>query len=123
MKECFVPFSVAFALQKDSIYTNKFNVKMNQLIEGGFINKWLNDEFDKVAKKADIGASTVAEPLTIDNVQVYKYFVYFSNLRCHKKWYEYIKTILVQLEIIAKIAGPFSFGINDFGISNYGSDW
>ena len=79
MKECFVPFSVAFALQKDSIYTNKFNVKMNQLIEGGFINKWLNDEFDKVAKKADIGASTVAEPLTIDNVQVYKCFVFLGS--------------------------------------------
>ena len=72
MKECFVPFSLAFALQKDSIYTSKFNVKMNQLIEGGFINKWLNDEFDKVAKKADIGASTEAEPLTIDNIQVDK---------------------------------------------------
>ena len=45
---------------------------MNQLIEGGFINKWLNDEFDKVAKKADIGASTEAEPLTVDNLQVNK---------------------------------------------------
>ena len=43
---------------------------MNQLIEGGFINKWLNDEFDKVAKKADIAASTEAEPLTVDNLQV-----------------------------------------------------
>ena len=75
MKECFVPFSVAFALQKDSIYTNKFNIKMNQLIEGGFINKWLNDEFDKVAKKADIGASTEAEPLTIDNIQVDMSFI------------------------------------------------
>ena len=92
MKECFVPFSVAFALQKDSIYTNKFNVKMNQLIEGGFINKWLNDEFDKVAKKADIGASTVAEPLTIDNVQVYKCFVFLGSGDVIK-WYEYIKTI------------------------------
>ena len=87
MKECFVPFSVAFALQKDSIYTNKFNVKMNQLIEGGFINKWLNDEFDKVAKKADIGASTVAEPLTIDNVQVYKCFVFLGSGDVIK-WYE-----------------------------------
>ena len=70
MKECFVPFSVAFALQKDSIYTNKFNTKMNQLIEGGFVDKWLNDEFDKVAKKAVVRASTEAEALTIDNVQV-----------------------------------------------------
>ena len=72
MKECFVPFSCGFALQKDSIYTSKFNIKMNQLIEGGFINKWLNDEFDNVAKKADIGASTEAEPLTVDNLQVNK---------------------------------------------------
>ena len=70
MRECFVPFSVAFALQKDSIYTNKFNKKMNQLIEGGFIDKWLNNEFDKVAKKADISTSTEAEALTLDNLQV-----------------------------------------------------
>ena len=70
MKECFVPFSVGFALQKDSIYTDKFNGKMNQLIEGGFIGKWLNDEFEKVAKKADLEAATEAEPLTISNIQV-----------------------------------------------------
>ena len=89
MKECFVPFSVALALQKDSIYTNKFNVKMNQLIEGGFIDKWLNDEFDKVAKKADIGASTEAEPLTVDNLQVNmsiklaKTFIYIFVISLH----------------------------------------
>ena len=71
MKECFVPFSVALALQKDSIYTNKFNAKMNQLIEGGFVDKWLDDEFDKVAKKVAVGASTEAEALTTDNIQVY----------------------------------------------------
>ena len=70
MKECFVPFSVGFALQKDSIYTDKFNGKMNQLIEGGFIGKWLNDEFEKVAKKADLEAGTEAEPLTLSNIQV-----------------------------------------------------
>ena len=70
MKECFVRFSVGFALQKDSIYTDKFNGKMNQLIEGGFIGKWLNDEFEKVAKKADLEAGTEAEPLTLSNIQV-----------------------------------------------------
>ena len=70
MKECFVPFSIAFALQKDSIYTDKFSRKIQQLIEGGFINKWLNDEFDKVAKKADVGAAGEAEPLIIENLQV-----------------------------------------------------
>ena len=73
MKECFVPFSVGFALQKDSIYTDKFSRKMNQLIEGGFIGKWLNDEFEKVAKKADLEAETEAEPLTISNIQVQLY--------------------------------------------------
>ena len=70
MKECFVPFSIAFALQKDSIYTEKFNKKMSQLVEGGLIDKWLNDEFDKVGKKAYAEASTKAEALTIDNIQV-----------------------------------------------------
>ena len=74
MKECFVPFSVGFALQKDSIYTDMFSRKMNQLIEGGFVDKWLNDEFEKVAKKADLGAATEAEPLTIRNIQVKFYF-------------------------------------------------
>ena len=70
MKECFVPFSIGFALQKDSIYTEKFSKKIQQLIEGGFINKWLTDEFDKVAKKADVGAAGEAKPLVIDNLQV-----------------------------------------------------
>ena len=74
MKECFVPFSVAFALQKDSIYTDKFNAKMNQVIEGGFIEKWINDELEKNAKKANVEASTVAEPFTIDNLQV-KFYI------------------------------------------------
>ena len=71
MKECFVPFRVAFGLQKDSVYTNKFNLKINQLIEGGFINKWIGDEYDKVAKKAHIGTSINAKPLVLDNLQVY----------------------------------------------------
>ena len=70
MKECFVPFNIAFALQKDSIYTDRFNKKMSQLVEGGFVDKWLNDEFDKVGKKAYVEVSTKAEALTIDNIQV-----------------------------------------------------
>ena len=70
MKECFVPFSIGFALQKDSIYTERFSRKIQQLIEGGFIDKWLRDEFDNVAKKADVGASSKAEPLVIYNLQV-----------------------------------------------------
>ena len=70
MKECFVPFRVAFGLQKDSLYTNTFNLKINQLIEGGFIDKWISDEFDKVAKKAHVGALINAKPLLFDNLQV-----------------------------------------------------
>ena len=46
---------------------------MNQVIEGGFIEKWINDELEKVAKKATVEASTVAEPFTIDNLQVKVY--------------------------------------------------
>ena len=45
-------------------------MKINQLIEGGFIEKWLFDEFDRTAKKADIKVSSKAEPLNIDNIQV-----------------------------------------------------
>ena len=70
MKECFVPFGIGFALQKDSIYTEKLSRKIQQLIEGGLIDKWLNDEFDRVAKKADVGADTEAKPLSLDNLQV-----------------------------------------------------
>ena len=71
MKECFVPFRVAFGLQKYSVYTNKFNLKINQLIEGGFINKWISDEFDKVAKRAHVETSINAKPLVLDNLQVH----------------------------------------------------
>ena len=87
MKECFLPFNIALALQKDSIYTERFNKKINQLIEGGFIEKWLFDEFDRTAKKADIKVSSKAEPLNIDNIQVMQWqsiwitilYCYYSN--------------------------------------------
>ena len=46
------------------------STRIQNLIEGGFIDKWLNDEFDKVAKKAEVGAAKEAEPLVIDNLQV-----------------------------------------------------
>ena len=70
MKECFVPFSIGLALQKDSIYTEQFSKKIQQLIEGGFIEKWLEDEMNKVAKKAKLGASKEAKPLIVQHLQV-----------------------------------------------------
>ena len=83
MKECFLPFNIALALQKDSIYTETFNMKINQLIEGGFIEKWLFDEFDRTAKKADIKVSSKAEPLNIDNIQVMQgQSIWITILKC-----------------------------------------
>ena len=83
MKECFLPFNIALALQKDSIYTERFNKKINQLIEGGFIEKWLFDEFDRTAKKADIKVSSKAEPLNIDNIQVMQgQSIWITILKC-----------------------------------------
>ena len=70
MQECFVPFSVAIGLQKDSLYTDIFSKKINQLVEGGFIRKWTNDEFDKIAKKVNAKATSDSAPLSIENLQV-----------------------------------------------------
>ena len=69
-KECFLPFNVAFALQKDSLFTNSFNMKLKQLVEGGFINKWTDDEFIKIAKKADYHTYLEAQSLTVHHLQV-----------------------------------------------------
>ena len=69
-KECFLPFNVAFALQKNSLYTNSFNKKMNQLVEGGLIRKWTNDEFNKIAYKVDHDIALETQALTIHHLQV-----------------------------------------------------
>ena len=71
MRECFIPFVIGFAFQKDSIYTQPFSKKIQQLVEGGFINKWMNDEMEKVGNKAsNVGKSKEATPLTVQNLQV-----------------------------------------------------
>ena len=69
-KECFLPFNVALALQKDSLFTNSFDKKLRQLVEGGFINKWTDDEFMKIAKKADYHTYLEAQSLTVHHLQV-----------------------------------------------------
>ena len=69
-KECFLPFNVALALQKDSLFTNSFDKKLRQLVEGGFINKWTDDEFIKIAKKADYHNYLEAQSLTVHHLQV-----------------------------------------------------
>ena len=69
-KECFLPFNVAFALQKNSLFTKGFSLKMNQLVEGGLIKKWTNDEFNKIAKKADYENVLESQSLTVHHLQV-----------------------------------------------------
>ena len=72
MQECLFPFGVAFALQKDSPYTNKFDLmltrpsltpcfsprfssKIQQLKEFGLVSQWIQQEQDKVAKRLKKG--------------------------------------------------------------------
>ena len=70
MKECIKPIGVAFVLQKDSILTSQFNKKISQLVESGLTDKWMQDEFEKVAKKLSEKSSIKFEPLLINHLQV-----------------------------------------------------
>ena len=70
MKECIKPIGVAFVLQKDSILTHQFNKKINQLVESGLTEKWMQDEFDKVAKKLAEKSSIKFQPLFVNHLQV-----------------------------------------------------
>ena len=71
-KECFLPFNVALALQKDSLLTNAFNEKIDRLVEGGLIHKWTNDEFNKIAPKVDFHTNLETRALNIHHLQVNK---------------------------------------------------
>ena len=79
-KECFLPFNVAFALQKSSLFTKGFSLKMNQLVEAGLIKKWTNDEFDKVAKKVVYEHGLDTQPLTVHHLQVTYLFSYIGYM-------------------------------------------
>ena len=70
MKECIKPIGVAFVLQKDSLLTNQFNRKITQLVESGLTDKWMLDEFEKVAKKLSEKTSIKFEILRLDHLQV-----------------------------------------------------
>ena len=70
MKECIKPVGVAFVLQKDSLLTNQFNRKITQLVESGLTDKWMLDEFEKVAKKISEKSSIKFEVLTLNHLQV-----------------------------------------------------
>ena len=70
MKECIKPVGVAFVLQKDSLLTNQFNRKITQLVESGLTDKWMLDEFEKVAKKISEKSSTKFEVLSLNHLQV-----------------------------------------------------
>ncbi|TRY76391.1 hypothetical protein TCAL_02717 [Tigriopus californicus] len=72
MSECLTPYRVAFAVQKDSIYKRPMSRVIQKLKEGGFINKWLNDEMDLVARiqtKASVLSRTEATPMTLNEFQ------------------------------------------------------
>ena len=70
MRECIKPIGVAFVLQKDSFLTNSFNKKLSQLVESGLTDKWMLDEFEKVAKKLSEKSSIKFEALKVNHLQV-----------------------------------------------------
>ena len=79
-KECFLPFNVALALQKDSLLTNAFNEKIDRLVEGGLIHKWTNDEFNKIARKVDFHTNLETRALNIHHLQVNQKLAYEFDL-------------------------------------------
>ena len=70
MRECIKPIGVAFVLQKDSFLTKSFNRKLSQLVESGLTDKWMLDEFEKVAKKLSEKSSIKFEALKVNHLQV-----------------------------------------------------
>ena len=71
MQECYLPFSVSLALPKNSINTKMFSRKIQMLVEAGIINKWFDEEFEKVARINSKSTVAIASnnPLSIDNLQ------------------------------------------------------
>ena len=70
MRECIKPIGVAFVLQKDSFLTKSFNKKLSQLVESGLTDKWMLDEFEKVAKRISDKSSIKFEALKVNHLQV-----------------------------------------------------
>ena len=79
MKECIKPIGVAFVLQKDSFLKNSLNKKLSQLVESGLTDKWMLDEFEKVARKLSEKSSIKYEALKENHLQV-KTFGIFPSL-------------------------------------------
>ncbi|TRY76390.1 hypothetical protein TCAL_02716 [Tigriopus californicus] len=72
LRECLTPYRVAFALQKHSIYKKPFSRVIQKLKEGGFVNKWLNNEMDLVARlqtKTSVLSTAEAKPLSLNEFQ------------------------------------------------------
>ena len=73
-KECFNPFQVAFLLQKDSPYKQRIDEVLLRMQEAGLLNRFYNEELDKIAKKDphslenDIHFKTI-QPLTMGHMK------------------------------------------------------
>lgn len=50
MKECWIPFRVAFATRKNYFLTEKLGQQIRYLVEGGLVNKWIEDTLNSVHK-------------------------------------------------------------------------
>ena len=70
MKECIIPYKVAFIVPRTSIYKQKFDGIIKRLTETGHVLRWFETEMDKAAKVAKNKKSeTVAKPITIHQLQ------------------------------------------------------
>ena len=72
MKECVVPYRVAFGLPKGSIHNADISTTIQQLLEAGLVNKWIKDELDSLAiGNGDVvaGSEGQAQAWSIDKLQ------------------------------------------------------
>ena len=70
VKECFIPFQVSFVLQKDSPYKQRIDEVLLRMQEAGLINRYYNEELDKVANVIDPTSSEYdIQPLTLGHMK------------------------------------------------------
>ena len=72
MKECVVPYRVAFGLPKGSIHNAEISATIQHLLEAGLVNKWINEELESSAerKRAALSESeSKKQALSADQLQ------------------------------------------------------
>ncbi len=76
MDSCWVNYHITIALNKNSIYLEDFDKRIERLREGGIIKKWVKDELDKAARLADSKAAQASlRALELADIQVPGYMI------------------------------------------------